>query len=320
MKDRLVHLVRRDECVDWLLLLVPGAIWGASFLFIAEGMRSIGPNGVTFSRILVGFSTLSFLPAARRPVPSSDWPRIAWLGLLWLAFPLSMFPYAELHVSSALTGMLNAANPLFMVFVAAAIARQVPRRGVLAGMAIGIAGTILMAVPSIGKGHSSTVGILMILAALVSYGIALNIAVPLQRRNGALPVLWRAQMVALILVAPMGLSDVIAARWTPGPVIALLLLGVLGTGVAHVVLSIAAGKLGATRASATTFVIPAVALVLGVVVRNESVAPLSVLGSVVCIGGAWAMRRTSTSMSEEADATSEFGGDVRDNPKAVLES
>src|SRR5271165_7449232 len=70
---------------DWLMLVVPGLIWGASFLFIAEGMRAIGPWGLTFARILIGFATLSLFPAARRPVLRSDWVGIVWLGVLWLA-------------------------------------------------------------------------------------------------------------------------------------------------------------------------------------------------------------------------------------------
>src|ERR1700722_20389201 len=280
---------------DWLLLLVPGLIWGASFLFIDEGMRSIGPNGVTFVRILIGFVTLSLFPAARKPVARSDWLGVAGVGVLWLAFPLSMFPFAEQHVSSALTGMLNDANPLFTAIVAAFIARRAPARRIVAGVAVGMAGAVLMAFPTIGEGHSSAAGVGMIMAALVSYGFALNIARPLQQRNGALPVIWRAQMVALILTAPLGLPDLFAAHWSPGAVAALLALGALGTGVAHVVMSVAAGKLGATRASGTTFLIPAVALVLGVVVRGEKVAWLSIAGSAVCVGGAWLMRRAQNS-------------------------
>ncbi len=288
----------QGEAADWIVLMTPGVIWGASFLFIAEGMRSIGPNGVTFVRILIGFATLSLFPAARKPIVRSDWAGVVGLGVLWLAFPLSMFPFAEQHVTSALTGMLNGANPVFTAIVAAAIARRAPAHRVLAGLGVGMAGAILMALPAIGEGHSSAAGVGMILAALVSYGFALNIARPLQQRNGALPVIWRAQMVALVLTTPLGLPDLIAAHWKPGPFAALLALGVLGTAVAHAAMSVAAGRLGATRASGTTFLIPAVALVLGVVVRGEKVAPLSVAGSVVCVGGAWLMRRTQKPREE----------------------
>jgi len=285
----------RATAVGWSLIVVPGMIWGASFLFIAEGMRAISPNGVTFVRILLGFATLSLFPSARRPVKRSDWAGIAWLGVLWLAFPLSMFPFAEQRVSSALTGMLNGANPLFTAMVAAVIARRAPSRRLLTGLVVGMTGAILMALAASGGGHDSTAGVGMILAALVSYGFALNLAGPLQRRNGALPVLWRAQMVALVLTAPLGLPDLIAVRWMPGPAAALLALGALGTGMAHAIMSVAAGKLGATRASSTTFLIPGVALVLGVLVRHEKVALLSAAGSLVCVAGAWVMRRAQGS-------------------------
>jgi drug/metabolite transporter (DMT)-like permease len=108
--------------MDWILLIVPGVIWGASFLFIAEGLEAMGPNGVTFTRILVGFLTLALFRGSRRQVSRDDWLGIALVGVLWMAFPLSMFPFAEQHVSSALTGMLNGAVPLFTAIVAAGIA------------------------------------------------------------------------------------------------------------------------------------------------------------------------------------------------------
>ena len=55
--------VDRNALVDWALLIVPGAIWGASFLFIAEGLEAMGPDGVTFLRMIIGFTALSFVPA-----------------------------------------------------------------------------------------------------------------------------------------------------------------------------------------------------------------------------------------------------------------
>ncbi len=280
--------------VNWLLLILPGCIWGASFLFIAEGLDTVAPNGVTFTRIAIGFLTLSLVPAARRPIRAPDRWGAVWLGILWMAFPLSMFPFAEQHVSSALTGMLNGATPLFAAAVASILARRLPSRAVLVGLAVGFLGAILIALPGMGGGAAASgqaLGITLIVAALVSYGFAVNLAGPLQQRNGALPVIWRAQFVALLLTAPLGVPAVLGAHWSPRPVAALIMLGALGTALAYVMTAVAAGRMGATTASATTFLMPVVALALGVGIRHERVAPLSIVGAAVCLAGAWLIRQ-----------------------------
>jgi drug/metabolite transporter (DMT)-like permease len=278
----------------WLLLIIPGLIWGASFLFMAEGLRSIGPSGVAFVRIGIGFLTLALFPSARKPVARADWGSVAWLGLLWFAFPLSMFPFAEQRVSSALTGMLNGANPLFATLVASYILRRAPSRGVTAGLAVGLTGAVLMAIPALDEGHSSAFGVWMILAALVSYGFALSIARSLQQKYGAIPVIWRAQGIAMILTAPLGIPDLMKAHWSPIPLLSLLALGIFGTAIANVLMASAAGHYGAARASGTTFLIPVVALVLGVVLLHEQVALMSIAGGMVCLIGAWLMKRAAS--------------------------
>lgn len=276
------------------MLVVPGLIWGASFLFIAEGLRSVAPNGITFLRIAVGFATLALFPAARKPVPKEAWGQIVWLAILWFAFPLSMFPFAEQRVSSALTGMLNGANPLFATLVACIVARKAPTRGVAASLAIGFGGTVLMAIPALNEGRSSADGVAMILIALTSYGIALSIARSLQQKYGGIPVIFRALTVSMILTAPLGLPDLLRAKWTMVPLLSVLALGAFGTAIAPVLMAAAAGRYGAAKASGTTFLIPAVALALGVLVRGEHVVPLSVLGGVVCVTGAYLMKRAAS--------------------------
>src|SRR4051812_26974104 len=205
-----------------------------------------------------------------------------------------MFPFAEQHVSSALTGMLNGATPIFAAIVAAVIARRFPSRAMVAGLAVGVGGAVLMALPGFAPGavdHKQTTGIAMILIALVCYGFAINLAAPLQQRNGALPVIWRAQAVAVVLTAPLGLPAALNGHWSLRPMLALLALGMLGTCVANVISATAAGRLGATRASASTFLMPVVALVLGIIVRHEEVAAVSIAGAAVCLIGAALVRR-----------------------------
>lgn len=283
--------------LEWALLLLPGLIWGASYLFIAQGLEVLAPDGITFARFAIGFLALSLVPGARRPVRKSDRAGIALLGVVWLAFPMSMFPHAEQHVSSALTGMLSGVIPLIATGVAAIVARQLPSRTVVAGLAVGFAGAAAIAVPGLHAGSSSVQGVIQISAALVSYGVAINLARPLQQRNGALPVVWRALGVALILTAPLGAPALMAARWSLPSLLSVLALGLLGTTAAYVIMATATGRLGATRASLTTFLIPVVALLLGIGVRGEHVEALAVAGSALCLAGAGfvrhgAMRRT----------------------------
>ena len=279
----------KSSFANWALLVVPGVIWGASFLFIAEGLAAVAPNGVTFTRLAIGFLTLSLFPSARRPVARTDWAGTAALGVLWFAFPLSMFPFAEQHVSSALTGMLNGATPLFVAAVASVIAHRLPDRGTLAGLIIGFAGAVVMAIPALG-GASSAFGVSLIIAALASYGVALNVARPLQQRNGAIPVIWRALGVALILTAPLGLPALLEGHWTLRPALAMLGLGAGGTAIATILTATAAGRMGATKASVSAFLIPVVALILGVVIRHEHVTTVSLIGAAICLSGAFILR------------------------------
>jgi len=72
---------RAPGLVDWGVLILPGVIWGASFLFIAEGLQAMAPNGVTFMRIAVGFLTLTAIPAARAPIAREDRLKTALLGM-----------------------------------------------------------------------------------------------------------------------------------------------------------------------------------------------------------------------------------------------
>ncbi len=281
------------DFADWTLLLAPGLMWGASFLFIAEGLEALAPDGITFLRFVIGFAALSLVPGARGPVRRGDRWGIAALGILWLALPMSMFPHAEQHVSSALTGMLNGAIPLIAATVAALATRETPSPAVTAGLAIGFGGAVLMALPGLGAGANSTRGVLLIMVALVSYGVAINLARPLQQRNGALPVVWRALGVALVVTAPLGAPAVWHAQWTPRSLLAVAALGALGTAMANVIMAAAAGRLGVTRASGTTFLIPVVALLLGVTVRGERVAALTLAGGALCLVGAWVLRRAT---------------------------
>ncbi len=279
---------------DWLAIAIPGLIWGSSFFLIAEGLDSFSPYLVTWMRIAIGLSVLAAVPAARRPVPRDAWPMIATLGLVWMAVPLTLFSLAEQRVSSSVTGMLNGANPIITAAVAAMIVAAFPPRRQQLGLLVGLAGIVLIALPSWSAGGSSAGGVLMILAALGCYGVALNLAGPIQRRLGSLPVIVRCLAVAFVLTAPLGVVGVGESEFAWRSAAAVVVLGGFGTGLAFVQMASNAGRYGGTRAASTTYLIPAVSLFLGLVFRGESVEALAIVGSSVAVSGAYLVNTSAT--------------------------
>lgn len=272
---------------EWGLLVAVAVMWGSSFLLIKIGLEDFPPATVAWLRVAFGSAALTLLPAARVPLRHrSDRGLVALLGLVWMAVPFLLFAYAEVHISSALAGMINGSAPLFTAALAALWFRRSPGTALLVGLAVGFAGVLLLGLPNV-DGRASLTGLLMVLGAAACYGVAFNLTGPLQGRNGALPVIWRAQLFSLVLLAPVGLPGLARATPTVPGVAAMVALGALGTGLAYVLFTVLAGRVGGTRASITTYLIPVVALVLGVALAGEAVAPLSVGGIALVLAGAY---------------------------------
>lgn len=279
------------SAADWALLLGCAGIWGTSYLLIAEAIEALHPGLVTLSRLVLGAGMLALLPRTRAVrVARGDWPRVALLGLTWFAIPQTMFPIAEQSVSSAITGMLNGAMPMFTAAIAAVLLRRAPARRQRQGIAIGLVGVVMMAVPSLGEGGTAT-GMAMVLFGVISYAVATNIVVPLQHRYGSLAVTARAQAVGVVMTVPYALWGWGESSWQWSSVVAVVVLGVVGTGMAFVVAGSLMGRVGATRGSVVAYLIPVVALVVGVTFRGDDVALLAVAGLAVVLVGAWLTSR-----------------------------
>ena len=284
---------------EWSLLAAVAGIWGSSFLFIAIGLEAFEPELVALARLVLGAASLALVPRARRPVERDDWPRIALLGLLWMGLPLMMFPIAQQWIASSLAGMINGATPLFSALVAAVLLRRLPGPRQLVGLFLGFAGVVAIGWPAVvtsGAGAlagtaRTAAGVGLVVLASLCYGISTNLAVPLQQRYGALPVLLRAQLVSVVLVAPFGLWGLSGSHFSWGSLAAVLALGILGTGWAYVAMGTLVGRVGATRGTVAVYFIPVVAVVLGVVFRDERVAPLAVGGMVLVLFGAFLVSR-----------------------------
>ena len=276
---------------DWGILALIALIWGSSFLFMEIGLRSFAPGVVTLARIGLGTATLALLARARTPVDREDWGRIALLGTVWMAIPLTLFPIAQQWIDSSVAGMINGAMPIFAAAWSAYLLRRLPGWRQMLGIGIGFLGIVLVFLPELQASADTALGALVALFAVTFYGLATNLAVPLQQKYGAAPVVLRAQMVALLLVLPFGLWQLGESTWSWESALAMIPLGILGTGLAIVLMATLAGRVGAPRASIAIYFLPLVAVVLGVVVLGESVAPMALVGVALVLVGAWIASR-----------------------------
>jgi drug/metabolite transporter (DMT)-like permease len=278
--------------VEWGLLVACAAIWGSSFLWIEVGLESLRPTVVTVSRIALGTLALALVPRARRcRIARADWARIVLLAFVWMAVPLTLFPVAQRWIDSSLAGMLNGAVPLTTALVAVLLLRALPGRVQLAGLVVGFGGVVMIAWPELSAAGTTALGVVLVIVAVFCYGVGANIAVPLQHRYGALPVLLRAAMVALVVTVPAGVAGIPGSELEARPLLAMLPLGLLGTGWAYVAFALLLGRAGASRGAVAIYFTPLVAIVLGVVVRGEEVAAVSVVGAALVIAGAWLTSR-----------------------------
>jgi drug/metabolite transporter (DMT)-like permease len=284
--------------VEWALLASVALLWGSSFLLMEIGLTSFRPGLVTLLRVGLGACALALVPRARRTsIDRADLPRVALLGVTWMGVPLLLFPVAQQWIDSSVAGMVNGAMPLTTAAWAAVLLRRPPGRTQAIGLTVGFLGIVAIAVPELPTGQVATgtgataLGTGLVLLATLLYGLSANLAVPLQQRYGALPVLLRAQLAALVVITPFGLWGLRGSSFAWGPALAMLPLGMLGTGLAFVLMTTLVGRVGGPRGTVAIYVVPVVAVVLGVVVLGEALHPLAVAGVALVLVGAWVTSR-----------------------------
>jgi drug/metabolite transporter (DMT)-like permease len=280
---------------DWGLFLSLAFIWGGSFLFMAIGLDAFHPGLVTLIRVAFGASFLALIPRTRSvKIEREDWGRIVTLATVWVAIPFTLFPIAQQWIDSAVAGMLNGATPIFTALFATFLLRSLPGPMQIAGLMIGFGGILAIALPSAGGGTTAVIGVVLVVVATIGYAVSLNMVPPLQQRYGSLALMARVEWVALAIVTPFGLVGIGDSTFAWPSLFAVTAVGLLGTGLAFVLMGTLAGRVGATRASFLTYLIPVVALILGVAFRDELISPVAILGVGLVILGAFLASRRET--------------------------
>ena len=279
---------------DWALFCSVSLIWGASFLLIAESLEGFTPGVVTLVRVGFGALTLQMLRRVFEPdgrIAVADRVRVFTLAMVWVAIPFTLFPIAQQWVNSAVAGLLNGATPVFVALVALVFLRNRPNVWQIVGLIAGFTGVALISLSSSADGGSQAQGVVLLLLATVCYGFALNMTPPLQARYGALTLMSSVLSFATVAVVPYALVDLGDNQLTWQPAIANVVLGVAGTGVAYWIMANLVGRVGSLRASFITYLVPLVALVLGISLRGDEVGALALIGAPLTLAGAFLASR-----------------------------
>ena len=275
----------------WALIILLGAVWGCSFLFNAILIREISPLWVAAGRVTIGAAICWVVFFATRKKLPTDWriyPQLLLLGILNYAIPFALFPYAEQTVASSIVGVINGMTPMTTVIVSQLWpGGEKATWNKLAGVLIGFAGAVILALPSFGQGASAqVVGLLAALTATCCYAITLNYARRFAGKVEPFAVASTSLTGAALVSIPVALIFTgIPVITLPETWAALFGISVFSTSFSFLLVYWLLPRVGATNLSLNTFITPISAILLGVLVLHERFEVTHMLGILVIFFG-----------------------------------
>ncbi len=285
--------MQRSPAWIWVLFLTLGFLWGSSYLWIKIGLESLPPLTLIAGRLLLGGAFLAVVVAiARQPLPREprQYGHLFVMAVVNIVMPFVLITVGEQSIDSALAAILTATVPLTVIVLAPMFLPDeritLPR---IAGLAVGFAGVILLVAPDlVNLSDADLTGELMMLGAAICYGIG-NVYAKRNVRGlrPMIPALFQV-LFAVAIIVPMALVfEQPVGNVSPAPeaIVAVIWLGLLGSGVAYLCYFTILAHWGATRTSMVAYLLPVVGIVLGAVVMGDPVTVTRIVGTSLIIAG-----------------------------------
>jgi drug/metabolite transporter (DMT)-like permease len=279
---------------EWAMLLTLSVLWGSSFFFAGIAVTGLPPLTIVVLRVGIAALILNVvirLMGLRMPGDRRSWAAFLVMGLLNNVIPFCLIVWSQTHIASGLAGILNAATPLLTVIVAHFFTDDEKMTGGrLAGVLIGLCGVVAMIGPAAlsGLGRDVTAQLAVILAAL-SYAFA---AIYGRRfaRMGIAPIVTATGQVTAATLALLPVALFVEHPWAlPLPSLAVqgAVIGqaVLSTALAYILYFRILASAGATNLLLVTFLMPAVAILLGTGLLGERLGAEQIFGMALIGAG-----------------------------------
>ena len=284
----------KSKSQSWLgLYIALGIVWGCSFIFIKLGLEFLTPFGVAFGRCALGAMALLIYLKTKGLTLVRNRKMIGHLwvvSLLLNVIPGIFFAWAETEVTSILAGIINAVTPLMTLIAIMVVSRnEKPTRPQVVGLILGFLGVLTVLGAWKGLGDNPLWAILILLAAVTCYGFSFpysrRFILPAQLK----PEVMAATQVTLgaITLLPLFLFDGIAKdEYRVGPILAMVALGVFGSGFAYIWNFTIMRDAGSAIASSVTYVTPLVAVLVGFIFLSETLHWYEPAGAAIVLLGA----------------------------------
>jgi drug/metabolite transporter (DMT)-like permease len=285
---------------DGARLVALAAIWGASFIFIRVAVVPLGP--IATSELRVALAAVALLAWLRFAGVDLAW-RAHWrfylaVGLVNSAAPFALWAFSALHLPASYLVVLNATSPLFGALVSAVWLRERISARAGLGLAAGVAGVAML----VGLGPvRATPAVLWAIAAGALAALSYAVAAAYMKRRAAgvdaAAVATGSQIGAALLLAPLLVPLPPVALPTPAEWTAVVLLGVLCTGIAYLLYFRLIADVGPTRALTVTFLIPLFGMLWGALFLGEAITPVMAAGCALVLAGTALILRQSARAS-----------------------
>jgi drug/metabolite transporter (DMT)-like permease len=281
----------RSNRIDWLVFFALGFMWGSSYLFIKLAVDDFGTFTLVALRLIVGAALLWIVVRiAKQPLPRERriYGHLWVMAIINITIPFLLITWAEQSVESSLAAILTSPVPLFAIVLSAIFLHDEPIRvnGVV-GLVVGFIGVVIITSRGLSGEGSSVIGELALLGAAFSYACGAVYS----RRNvrGLPPMIPAVFQVTFAAIITGVIALLFEEPWTATPdaqaIFSILWLGILGSGLAYLLVFRLFAAWGATRTTLVAYLIPVWGIVLGYLVLQEPIDAAVIVGTALVIAG-----------------------------------
>jgi len=289
-------------------------LWASAFVAIRSGGRYFDPGSLALGRLLAGSLVLGAVWLARGLgrgggveasgargggaeasgawPPRAAWPGIVCTGVLWFGVYMVALNWGEQHVDAGTAAMIVNIGPVLIAVLGGWLLREGFPRRLLAGLAVSFAGAVVVGLSESGGGRASLLGVAMCLLAAVAYATAVVSQKPALRHASALQVTTFGCFVGTVATLPFAGRLVAQAAAAPlSATLTLVYLGVFPTALAFTTWAYALNRTTAGKMGATTYLVPALVVLMSWAILGQTPGALAFLGGALCLAGVAVSRR-----------------------------